>query len=150
MYNRSKFLVYLLVCISFYACRARPLASIDKENKLILPSKDITFLTSDASNIEEKIIMSSDNEKLMWKKRSIVARKEDDEENKGNKVKISLDEGAQIKIVKRESRLMLESPASTQHKEETVNSIEKDPVEDVVVMDYAKPHRKPPIHNTKN
>lgn len=48
------------------------------------------------------------------------------------------------------SRLMLESPPSTQHEEEAVNSIEKEPVEDVVVMDYAQPHRKPPIHNTKH
>ncbi|CAN4077949.1 unnamed protein product [Withania somnifera] len=87
-----------------------------------------------------------DDGKLMWKKRSIV-----DEENKGNKVKItSFHEGAQVKILRRGSRLMLESPPSTQHEEEEVNSIEKDPVEDVVVMDYAQPHRKPPIHNKKH
>ncbi|CAN4127604.1 unnamed protein product [Withania somnifera] len=148
MYNRSKFLVYLLVCISLHACSARPLASIDKENK------DITFLTSDVSKTEGIIIMSEDlgrdDGKVMWGKRSIVARKEDDEGNKGSKVKISLDEGAQVKILLRGSRLMLESQASMQHEEEAINSIEKDPLEDVVVMDYAQPHRKPPIHNTKH
>ncbi|XP_004245755.1 uncharacterized protein [Solanum lycopersicum] len=152
--NMSKFLVYLLVCIciSLHACSARPLASMDdKENKILLSSKDVKFLTSDISKTEGRIIMSEDigkdDGKLMWKKRSIVARKQlDDEEDKGNKVKISFHEGAQVKI----SRLMLESPPSTQHEEEAVNSIEKEPVEDVVVMDYAQPHRKPPIHNTKH
>ncbi|KAF3640106.1 putative scarecrow-like protein 27-like isoform 1 [Capsicum annuum] len=90
--------------------------------------------------------------KLMWKKSSIVSQKAlVDEENKGNKVKIiSFHKGAQVKILNRESRLMLECPPSTQHEEEAVNSIEKDPVEDVVVMDYAQPHRKPPIHNIKH
>ncbi|TMW84342.1 hypothetical protein EJD97_025382 [Solanum chilense] len=134
--NMSKFLVYLLVCIciSLHACSARPLASMDdKENKILLSSKDVNFLTSDISKTEGRIIMSEDIGK-------------DDEENKGNKVKISFHEGAQVKI----SRLMLESPPSTQHEEEAVNSIEKEPVEDVVVMDYAQPHRKPPIHNTKH
>ncbi|CAN4077950.1 unnamed protein product [Withania somnifera] len=148
----SKFLVYFLVCISLHSCSARPLASIDKENKIVLlsASKDVTFLTSDVSKTEGRIMMSKDigrdDGKLMWKKRSIV-----DEENKGNKVKItSFHEGAQVKILRRGSRLMLESPPSTQHEEEEVNSIEKDPVEDVVVMDYAQPHRKPPIHNKKH
>ncbi|MCD7462137.1 hypothetical protein HAX54_047838 [Datura stramonium] len=100
------------------------------------------------------IMSANNNGKLIWKKRSIVSPKElDDEEiNTGNKVKIiSFHEGAQVKISRGESRLMLESPPSTvQHEEEAVNSIEKDPVEDAVVMDYAQPHRKPPIHNTKH
>ncbi|KAK4728529.1 hypothetical protein R3W88_021517 [Solanum pinnatisectum] len=154
--NMSNFLVYLLVCISLHACSARPLASIDdKEHKILLSSKDVKFLTSDVSKTEGRIIMSEDigkdDGKLMWKKRSIIGRKQlDDEENKGNNVKISFHEGAQVKISRRESRLMLESPLSTQHEEEAVNSIEKEFVEDVVVMDYAQPHRKPPIHNTKH
>ncbi|WMV43636.1 hypothetical protein MTR67_037021 [Solanum verrucosum] len=154
--NMSKFLVYLLVCISLHACSARPLASVDdKENKILLSSKEVTIMTSDTSKTEGRIIMSEDigkdDGKLMWKKTSIVARNQlDDEENKGNKVEISFHEGAQVKISRRESRLMLESPLSTQHEEEAVNSIEKELVEDVVVMDYAQPHRKPPIHNTKH
>ena len=31
--------------------------------------------------------------------------------------------------------------------EETVNSKENFVVENIVVMDYEQPHRKPPIHN---
>lgn len=34
--------------------------------------------------------------------------------------------------------------------EEAVDSKENDTVEDIVVMDYAQPHRKPPIHNEKH
>jgi hypothetical protein len=33
--------------------------------------------------------------------------------------------------------------------EEAVRSEENDIAEDVAVMDYAQPHRKPPIHNKK-
>ncbi|XP_074356849.1 uncharacterized protein LOC141696631 [Apium graveolens] len=33
--------------------------------------------------------------------------------------------------------------------EETANSEDNDTIDDVVAMDYAKPHRKPPIHNRK-
>ncbi|KAJ8555623.1 hypothetical protein K7X08_013119 [Anisodus acutangulus] len=141
----SKFLVYILVCICLlHACSARPLiATTDKENTILLSSKDVTFLTSDISKAEGRIIMSENNG------RDDAKGKEDDDENKGNKVIISFQEGAQVKMLRRQSRLILESP-SAQHEEEAVNSIENDPVEDVVVMDYAQPHRKPPIHNTKH
>lgn len=40
---------------------------------------------------------------------------------------------------------MLESPPSKA--EENVSSKNKDTAEDIEVMDYAQPHRKPPIHN---
>lgn len=40
---------------------------------------------------------------------------------------------------------------SAQHNtEETVDVKGNDAAEDIVVMDYAQPHRKPPIHNEKN
>lgn len=42
---------------------------------------------------------------------------------------------------------MLES--SAHDTDEAVNGKENEVVEDVVVMDYAQPHRKPPIHNEK-
>ncbi|XP_009795305.1 uncharacterized protein [Nicotiana sylvestris] len=142
----SKFLVYLLVCLSLHACSARPLATTtDKENRI----QDVTFLTRDTFKTEGKITFenngsgSLDDAKLMWKKRS------NGEETKGNKV-ITVQEGAQVKMLRRQSRLILETPPLAQHEEEAVNSIKKDPVEDVVVMDYAQPHRKPPIHNTKH
>ncbi|KAI9173779.1 hypothetical protein LWI28_006307 [Acer negundo] len=39
--------------------------------------------------------------------------------------------------------------SSTHNTDEAVDSKENDVVEDIVVMDYAQPHRKPPIHNEK-
>ncbi|XP_041990072.1 uncharacterized protein LOC121790576 [Salvia splendens] len=42
-------------------------------------------------------------------------------------------------------RAMLESSAFNY--EENVSTKDKGSVEDIVVMDYAQPHRKPPIHN---
>lgn len=45
----------------------------------------------------------------------------------------------------REERSTLESPLKKAKK--NAISKESDTIEDIVVMDYAKPHRKPPIHN---
>jgi hypothetical protein len=33
--------------------------------------------------------------------------------------------------------------------EETVDAMKNDGMDNMVVMDYAQPHRKPPIHNEK-
>ncbi|KAK1564370.1 hypothetical protein Q3G72_001752 [Acer saccharum] len=40
--------------------------------------------------------------------------------------------------------------SSTHNTDEAVEYKENDVVEDIVVMDYAQPHRKPPIHNEKH
>ncbi|KAI7994106.1 hypothetical protein LOK49_LG11G02353 [Camellia lanceoleosa] len=70
---------------------------------------------------------------------------------KGNEITSSssqavLQEPTKIVEWKRQARWMLSS--TSQNAEESVNhSKEDDPVEDIVVMDYAQPHRKPPIHN---
>ncbi|KAF7828406.1 uncharacterized protein G2W53_019570 [Senna tora] len=48
---------------------------------------------------------------------------------------------------RRHSRSML-GPAK-HNVEETVNPKESENMEDTVEMDYAQPHRKPPIHNEK-
>lgn len=48
-------------------------------------------------------------------------------------------------------RQALSTSGSVAHEfEEAADSNEKDIIEDVVVMDYAQPHRKPPIHNIKD
>ncbi|KAK1376383.1 hypothetical protein POM88_032576 [Heracleum sosnowskyi] len=55
------------------------------------------------------------------------------------------------KITKGWRRQALSTSGSEAHDfEEPADSNEKDIIEDVVVMDYAQPHRKPPIHNTKD
>lgn len=50
--------------------------------------------------------------------------------------------------MKKHGRSLGESKSDTTD-EEAVESNENEIVEDVVVMDYASPHRKPPIHNEK-
>lgn len=50
-----------------------------------------------------------------------------------------------VQIWKRSERSTLESPPS--NAEKNVSSKDNDTVEDIAVMDYALPHRKPPIHN---
>ncbi|CAK9321611.1 unnamed protein product [Citrullus colocynthis] len=59
----------------------------------------------------------------------------------GKKLNIKIYEG----MKKHGSRLVMEFPI----KEKELNSKENEVGEDMVVMDYAQPHRKPPIHNEK-
>lgn len=49
---------------------------------------------------------------------------------------------------KSQGRWLLESPPH--ETDEVVNAKETEVVDDVTVMDYAQPHRKPPIHNEKS
>uniref|UniRef100_A0A6M2EMT6 Uncharacterized protein n=1 Tax=Populus davidiana TaxID=266767 RepID=A0A6M2EMT6_9ROSI len=71
----------------------------------------------------------------------------------GNKVIVSSQADFQqsseiiIEGLKGRGRSMLGSTANDT--EEAVRSEENDIAEDVAVMDYAQPHRKPPIHNKK-
>ncbi|PIN27101.1 hypothetical protein CDL12_00134, partial [Handroanthus impetiginosus] len=51
------------------------------------------------------------------------------------------DENIKGNFKKRADRLTLESP------EETMNSKDNNTMDDIAAMDYAQPHRKPPIHN---
>ncbi|KAJ6701527.1 TRANSMEMBRANE PROTEIN [Salix koriyanagi] len=68
----------------------------------------------------------------------------------GNKVIVSSQADLQqaSKIIEGKGRSMLGSAAKDT--EEAVRSEENDIAEDVAVMDYAQPHRKPPIHNEKS
>lgn len=50
--------------------------------------------------------------------------------------------------LKRQARTLLGS--ATHNMEEDKDSKEDEAIEDVGVMDYAQPHRKPPIHNRKS
>ncbi|XP_074330239.1 uncharacterized protein LOC141667590 [Apium graveolens] len=55
------------------------------------------------------------------------------------------------KITKGWRRQALSTSGSEEHEfEGTADPNGKDIIEDVVVMDYAQPHRKPPIHNIKD
>lgn len=50
-----------------------------------------------------------------------------------------------MQISKRAERSILES--STSNVEQNISNKDDDKKEEIDVMDYAQPHRKPPIHN---
>ncbi|GMN32731.1 hypothetical protein TIFTF001_003822 [Ficus carica] len=60
---------------------------------------------------------------------------------------IGLQQSIETKGHEGHARSMLGS--APQDTEEAVDIKEGDAIEDIVVMDYAQPHRKPPIHNEK-
>ncbi|KAI3468927.1 hypothetical protein Pfo_025590 [Paulownia fortunei] len=152
-------LVYLVLYLYLHACTARPLMVWDKETvaQLQLYSKDVKtslagrFETDGnfrAGHIEKTSYHGTNVMQLDNQKSSSVKEAEN---NEGKKVKISyswkiLHRATGTEIWKRAERSTLESPPC--NAEENVSSSkDNDKVEDIVVMDYAQPHRKPPIHN---
>ncbi|KAL2472483.1 Uncharacterized protein Adt_40619 [Abeliophyllum distichum] len=95
----------------------------------------------------DKTFYGANNMKLKDQKAYLVKEAED---IKGNEVKMPyfgkiFEETAEKKEWKREERSTLESPPKKAKK--NIISKESDSIEEIVVMDYAQPHRKPPIHN---
>ncbi|GMP95845.1 hypothetical protein CsSME_00044730 [Camellia sinensis var. sinensis] len=117
----------------------------EKHQENLIPSSVGPYI-SKAMGTREKIVGKKDetgiHEKWDGAKEDIT---------KGNEITSSssqavLQEPTKIVERKRQARWMLSS--TSQNAEETVDhSKEDDPVKDIVVMDYAQPHRKPPIHN---
>nr|GEU34137.1 zinc finger, CCHC-type [Tanacetum cinerariifolium] len=67
---------------------------------------------------------------------------------KGNDVKLqNSEEGANIEAWKNHARSTMES--KQQDSNEAINNSKDNSSPDAEVMDYAQPHRKPPIHNVK-
>lgn len=98
---------------------------------------------------ERKTLETSARSNTLKEKDSKAILKED--KNKGREVAISYSEEDSQEATEVEG-WRRSTLGSAPHKaaEETVNSKESDIVEeDIVVMDYAQPHRKPPIHNIK-
>nr|GMC96871.1 Root meristem growth factor 6 [Ipomoea batatas]GMD75060.1 Root meristem growth factor 6 [Ipomoea batatas] len=114
------FLVYLLLFLSLHACTSRPLGINHTHHYLLHLSHKAVKLP-----IKEEFHMA---ENFQAKNEQVLQEKLNFGESKS------------------QARSTLESP-ETHNTEETVKSNEDEPVEDVVVMDYAQPHRKTPIHN---
>ncbi|CAA3028550.1 uncharacterized protein LOC111399198 [Olea europaea var. sylvestris] len=151
-------LVYFLLCIYYlHACTGRPLAVSDQENssQIQFSGKDMKTPGADKLVVQgnfrveygEKTIYSENTMKLKNQKIYMVKETED---LKGDEVKMThfgkvFEDAATEKEGKREGRLTLESPSQKARK----NTIFKksNTIEDIVVMDYAQPRRKPPIHN---
>ncbi|KAK8680885.1 hypothetical protein V6N13_109823 [Hibiscus sabdariffa] len=113
----SSFSIFFLLYLSLHACTARRLGFFADEI-----GNRVGFLAGkDANKLKShKIEMESS-----------ISKK--------------LQTGVQKGLKRARGRLMLGN--SDAGAEEALDSKEKDSVGDIDVMDYAQPHRKPPIHN---
>ncbi|KAJ6308310.1 hypothetical protein OIU76_017982 [Salix suchowensis] len=169
----------LLICFSLHACNARFLGLSDKETKKQVFNQvlvqDVDKLKIHRTTSAPSEMMPSGERgaqgKQVVRRDDMITRKirllgattmnEKDTEAltkqegtkgaaSGNKVIVSSQADLQqaSEIIEGKGRSMLGSAAKDT--EEAVRSEENDIAEDVAVMDYAQPHRKPPIHNEKS
>ncbi|WCJ25946.1 hypothetical protein M5689_007798 [Euphorbia peplus] len=145
------FLVFLLVCFSvqLYACNARFLGLFHSE----ITSKQ-EFVTKDLHAVESKIMGNKDGLKTNNMKQKHFQTHFSEKQvliTPGNElITVSSQKDLPqktelIKDMKRQERSMEGSEES----DDVEESEEKDITEHIDVMDYAQPHRKPPIHNQK-
>ncbi|KAM7491239.1 hypothetical protein LguiA_034160 [Lonicera macranthoides] len=148
-------LIYVLICLSLHACNARQLGVIGERTSIQVPSIDrVTALNKDIGNAEVHKIEKAKEKTLEGSSsaNTMKGMESNDENNKGYETKAPsfaevLQEASKKEGWKRQERSTM---GSVPHDvEETVKSKEDDIVEDIVAMDYAQPHRKPPIHNIK-
>ncbi|GER28039.1 root meristem growth factor 6 [Striga asiatica] len=124
-----------LVCIVFYlylhACTARPLTVSDKE----------TAVQNEVSNEDVKGLDHATN--LPWE---ILADQEGERDKVNAYTGNIMVHATGTEVHMRVERSALES--TPRKAEENLSSNHSNnTVEDVVAMDYAQPHGKPPIHN---
>ncbi|XP_071690726.1 uncharacterized protein [Rutidosis leptorrhynchoides] len=140
------FLVYCLIfhlCVSMRPCNARQLGVFNKE-----PGKE--FASSSEAHAQtivefEEEIINGDNMELKNSTIDFPLNKLNALAETDIKVQIS-QEKSKIEGWKNHARSAMES--KQQDSKEAINkSKDNSFTEDVVVMDYAQPHRKPPIHN---
>ncbi|XP_019421569.1 PREDICTED: uncharacterized protein LOC109331487 [Lupinus angustifolius] len=130
-------LLLLVLSISLHACKACPLGNTRKDTANYHFHKELDKVTlleicescSSTSNLKEMIVGGTSgielSTSLQTDSSSFLATKEH----------------------RTHSRSML--GPSMHHVEETVITNPSDTTEDIVDLDYAQPHRKPPIHNDK-
>ncbi|KAG8382416.1 hypothetical protein BUALT_Bualt05G0075000 [Buddleja alternifolia] len=153
----SSTLVFIFVLYLYlHGSTARPLRGSDKQThvpQLQLSVKDVKISVVDQKLAKQEKLRAEDGESTSGDDANLMHLNavEESQDIKGIKLKMpyswkTLQKDTVTEVWRRAERLALESSASKA--EETVNSKETtDTVEDIVVMDYAQPHRKPPIHN---
>ncbi|KAK9198418.1 hypothetical protein WN944_013602 [Citrus x changshan-huyou] len=121
----SSITLLLLLCLSVHACSERKISLQHQVGENTMKQEEPkAFLKEEASPTSGDIVMPSLQNDLQR-----LAKTEIFESSKA------------------QARFLLGSPPGNTN--EAVDSKENDFVEDAVVMDYAQPHRKPPIHNEK-
>nr|XP_043628990.1 uncharacterized protein LOC122600346 [Erigeron canadensis] len=136
------YLIILHLCVSMHAYTSRPLGVFQLGH-----GKGIR-LTSKTSEIMAEIKGENVNENIIERNESNVEFHSDKPNMlKGSDIKVQVSqEETQVEGWKDHARSTMES--KQQDSKEAINNSETNIVtEDVVVMDYAQPHRKPPIHN---
>ncbi|WOH12185.1 hypothetical protein DCAR_0831684 [Daucus carota subsp. sativus] len=142
------YILPLVLLLSLHACKARHLSLNDNRNS----RRSHTVVKTDSepevvqareanspgANELTNTVMAKDSEQTIPK----------NDNKKGGEIDISHPkEATQPEGWRRQARSTTESSPSEAR--ETADTKESEIVDDVVAMDYAQPHRKPPIHNRK-
>ncbi|XP_035837519.1 uncharacterized protein LOC118485480 [Helianthus annuus] len=131
------FILYLFV--SMHECTSRHLGMIDKEAENHLTSKNTTEIMAEHQG--RNFIKNHTEQKEIKLEYLLIGKKMG---------RVTGRDGVQV--TQRETKLEGwknhgRSAMESKHEEPAINNAKDDRVSEVVVMDYALPHRKPPIHN---
>ncbi|XP_054823029.1 uncharacterized protein LOC129321319 isoform X2 [Prosopis cineraria] len=142
-------LLLLLLCLSLHACTFHPLILSQIQTAKCHSYKDL-----DTVLVLDKCIAASKQGPCTLEENKVQQGKVAHDEtvgtglsNRHSGATTSLQTDSPSLLLRRHTRSML-GPAQ-HHVTETVNPSSGDTMEDMVEMDYAQPHRKPPIHNEK-
>ncbi|XP_047329190.1 uncharacterized protein LOC124932580 [Impatiens glandulifera] len=154
--------LWLVVFLSLHACNARHLVQREKVGKgLYNPRKEIedhksrSLSRSKFSFIEVNITEKDhDNKDDASKTKHKAPCMEEDHLIKGKKTEASSSSPEVLQMTislkekyKKEERRKLGEKLEKAKESDNSNPMEEEDGEDIGVMDYVQPHRKPPIHN---
>ncbi|KAI9076532.1 hypothetical protein K1719_041518 [Acacia pycnantha] len=152
-------LLILLLCLSLHACTSRPLILLHKQtakrfsykdlDKVLVLEKFMAAAKPRPCTLKEKEV--SDDETICESGCNASTLKEvkiGHYSNRHSGATSSFQTDSPSLLLRRHTRSML--GPEEHHVEETLNPSSGDTtLEDILEMDYAQPHRKPPIHNGK-
>ncbi|XP_017222274.1 uncharacterized protein LOC108199018 isoform X2 [Daucus carota subsp. sativus] len=155
------YILPLVLLLSLHACKARHLSLNDNRNSRRshtvvknLHSKSLPSLYKETDSEPEVVQAREANSPGANELTNTVMAKDSEQtipkndNKKGGEIDISHPkEATQPEGWRRQARSTTESSPSEAR--ETADTKESEIVDDVVAMDYAQPHRKPPIHNRK-
>ncbi|BFG31428.1 hypothetical protein CerSpe_177010 [Prunus speciosa] len=158
----SSIVLLLFLCLSIHACNARLLGLVDKQSgsKSYHSVEDVAKVLSETSKSSMMPTISVEYQAQQINAETFThesipkarLRKQGHANGpaSGYDIITLSSQVEQKKLIKmqRQARTLLGS--ATYNMEEDKDSKEDEAIEDVGVMDYAQPHRKPPIHNRKS
>ncbi|GJU74501.1 hypothetical protein Tco_1265906 [Tanacetum coccineum] len=127
-----------------HACNSRHLGVFNKE-----PENDFQLTIKNTPEIMTELEVKDVGNSIEQKESKLDFFSDKLNMPKGNDAKLQISvEGANIEAWKNHARSTMESKQQDSN-EAINNSKDNSSPEDAEVMDYAQPHRKPPIHNVK-